>query len=114
MVLIRPQKTESPFVPTITTPVLLTLVPINKGDLLDANFLKQIEVQRKDLTPKQRLEILTAEQVIKFESYKIKAKKNLPPHRILFWSDLDFISPKQLGKSNPPLQIIYSDSKDKI
>jgi hypothetical protein len=110
LVAIRPKSVPPVSAPTYTVPVLLNLVPIQKGQLIDAQLLKQIEIYQKDLTPKQRIDRLTVEQIQKFESYRIRAKKNLPPHKIIFWTDLEFISPNKAEKLANPIQIIPAET----
>jgi hypothetical protein len=92
--------------------VLITLLPIEKGQYISPHFLKQIEINLKELTPKQRLERLLAEQIENFSDFKLTAKKNIPPHKIIYWSDLNFISPHRSLTNAKPTRVIYGDKKE--
>jgi hypothetical protein len=103
----RSHREEGPkFVPMI--PVLITLVPQAKGDTLSFKLLKQIEIQQKELTSKQRLDRLTEDQIEGFHDYDLIAKKNLAPHSIVFLSDIVF-KPKKLSPTKTSIQLIFPD-----
>ena len=90
--------------------VLVTMVPLQKGSLVTSESLKLIPLKRSDLTPRQRLDSLTSEQLTELK-FPLKAKKNIPPHGILFWKDLEIEFPKKIQNSGSArTQIIFSDS----
>jgi hypothetical protein len=91
--------------------VLVTMVPLQKGSHVTTETLKLIPLKRSDLTPRQRLDCLTSDQLTELK-FPLKAKKNIPPHGILFWKDLEIEFPKKTKNSGSSrTQIIFSDSK---
>jgi len=90
-----------------TIDVVSPLVPIGRGHPVLAEQLRLVPLAKKDLTKPQLLQIVRDEDLTKLKG-RVVARKNLPPGRPLFWTDLEW-------KSESPLsitpQVIYP-SKD--
>lgn len=103
--------------PSISTfDVLVTMVPIRKGERASLGTLKLVPLNRRDLTPRQQLDSISHDQLQDFDGNLI-AKKDISPHGILFWRDFQF-SPrnKHFSKGLPTQQkvkIIYSSEEVK-
>lgn len=69
--------------------VLVPLFPISKNEPLSPSQLRLLPIYKKDFTKRQILDLVTQEDFI--ENYKhIRAKKDIPPNKPLFWSDFKF------------------------
>jgi hypothetical protein len=85
--------------------VLVPLIAIAKGQGIEPALLRMIPVRRKDLTPRQRIQAVRIEDLSKL-SGRVRAKKNLPPQQILYWSDLS-LELQQAQSRNTPVRIHY-------
>lgn len=72
--------------------VLVVMSPIPKGAEVWPEILKEIPVDPSSLTKTQALQVLRPQDLQNLRG-KLRARKNLPPNKPLFWSDLDFVPP---------------------
>jgi hypothetical protein len=66
---------------------LMPVVAIPKGSLLDAELLRPVRLPPSSLTRLQAMRLLTPEDLPKIGS-GLRAGKDLPPERPVFWTDL--------------------------
>lgn len=84
--------------------VLVVMLATPKGTALLPATLKQIPVDRKSLSKSQMLQLVRLDDLIKVQSH-LRTKKDLPPNKPLFWSDLELRKPET---NTPKQQIFYS------
>lgn len=88
-----------------TVDVLIPMVPISKGSVIPFEALQQIPLDKRDLTKPQMLQVLRPQDLENLRG-KLRAKKDLAPHRPLFWNDLMLKSAESPLPSNT--HILYS------
>lgn len=82
---------------------LVLMIATPKGHSILAETLKEVPIDRKSLTKNQLLQLLRVDDFIKVQE-RVRTKKDLPPNKPLFWSDLEF---KALVRA-PTQTILYS------
>ena len=93
--------------------IMTSTLPISKGSLLEAAFLRPALFNEYSLSKNQRIEILTFEATEKITG-KVRAKKDIPPHKPIFWSDLELIPENKKILAPTQTKIFFSEErKDK-
>lgn len=82
--------------------LLVPLVPIPKGELLSPDLLKQVPVRMNSLTKSERLQAVRAQDASRLK-VGVRARRNLPPHKVLSWQDLNFFSASPAAIVRPTL-----------
>ena len=81
--------------------VMTALLPIPKGKIIEGPLLRPAQLSPGMLSKSQRLQLVTfgdAEKVMG----KVRAKKDIPPNKPLFWPDFELLPEV---KNNPTLQL---------
>lgn len=84
---------------------LVLLSPLKKGARLEEEVIRQIPIDRRDLSKAQMLQLVRPEDLERVAG-KVRAKKDIPPQKPLFWSDLMIHNPVPVNTS--PIKIQYS------
>ena len=82
---------------------LVLMIPTPKGEAILSETLKEVPIDAKSLSKQQILQLLRVEDFVKIQG-RVRSKKDLPPNKPLFWSDLEF---RHFSKKSSPL-ILYS------
>lgn len=82
---------------------LVLMIATPKGQPILAETLKEVPIDRKSLSKNQLLQLMRVDDFIKVQE-RVRTKKDLPPNKPLFWSDLEF---KALVRAAPQT-ILYS------
>jgi len=88
-----------------TIEVLAMIFPTGKGGPISPETCKKLVVDRKALSKTQLLQVVREEDLAKLRG-RLHAKKNIPPGKVLFWSDLDFSSGLASAAAPSP-QIVF-------
>lgn len=91
--------------PSVGVDALVLLSPLKKGGRLEEEVLRQVPIDRRDLTKAQILQLVRPEDLERVAG-KVRAKKDIPPQKPLFWSDLELKAPHV--ESVSPIKIQYS------
>jgi hypothetical protein len=87
--------------------VLVPVVPIPKDRALSPQYLRQLPLDKRDLTKTQLMRLVQPADTEHWNG-QVKAKKDLPPGQPLFWSDLRFDFPSQTA-TEAPLRVHVSE-----
>jgi hypothetical protein len=87
--------------------IMTSTLPLSKGSPLEASFLRPALFNEYSLSKNQKIEALTFDAAEKIMG-KVRAKKDIPPHKPIFWSDLELVpeTKKSTGILKP--KIIFS------
>jgi hypothetical protein len=89
---------------------MVAALAIPKGKIVEGMILRPASINPSSISKGQRLDLLTAEHAEKIVG-KIRAKKDIPPNKPIFWNELELIPESKTFKILRP-QVIYSeDSK---
>ncbi len=69
---------------------VLTMLPLAKGQILEASILKEAPLSVKLFSAKQRFNLLRPEDLTKLDG-RLRCKKDIPPNRPIFWNDLEIV-----------------------
>jgi len=70
--------------------IMTSTLPLSKGSTLEAALLRPVLFNEYSLSKTQKMEALTFEAAEKIMG-KVRAKKDIPPHKPIFWNDLELI-----------------------
>jgi len=77
---------EKKIVPTVSA--LVSMWPIAKGEEVNISHFKAINLRANNLSKNQRLQLFDAVGVNPQKGERLIAKKDIPPNKPVFWSDL--------------------------
>jgi hypothetical protein len=77
--------------------IMTSTLPLSKGSPLEAAFLRPVLFNEYSLSKTQKMEALTFESAEKIMG-KVKAKKDIPPHKPIFWNELELV--QEIKKSS--------------
>lgn len=90
---------------------MVAVMAIPKGQIVEGMLLRPVLITPDSISKGQRLELLTMEHAEKVMG-KIRAKKDIPPNKPIFWNELELVAPpKPEQKINLPTVIYSEDSK---
>jgi hypothetical protein len=88
--------------------IMTSTLPLSKGSLLESAFLRPALFNEYSLSKNQKIEILTLEATEKIIG-KVRAKKDIPPHKPIFWSDLELIPENIKAKVPTQTKVFFSE-----
>lgn len=89
---------------------MAAVMPIPKGDIIEGMLLRPALVAPFSLSKNQKMELLLPADAEKIMG-KLRAKKDIPPNKPIFWSDLEIIPlKKKTAKTTAPL-ITYPENE---
>lgn len=88
--------------------IMTSTLPLSKGSPLEAAFLRPVLFNEYSLSKVQKVEALTFEAAEKVMG-KVKAKKDIPPHKPIFWNDLELIQDTRKPMTSMKPNIFYSE-----
>jgi hypothetical protein len=88
--------------------IMTSTLPLSKGSPLEAAFLRPVLFNEFSLSKIQKMEALTFEAAEKVMG-KVKAKKDIPPHKPIFWNDLELIQESKKPLTTLKPNIFYSE-----
>ena len=106
----RPHSSAPPKkeIPNADIETVMPLLPIRKNAPLRPERLRLVPFSEADFTKSQRLQLVQPHDLAQLNG-QLKAKKDLPPHRPLFWKDLTFVE-----APSPPRHVrILSPSRER-
>jgi hypothetical protein len=74
---------------------MAALMPIPKGQIVEGMLLRPVLIGPNTLSKDQRLIRLVQADAEKVMG-KVRAKKDIPPHKPILWSDLELIPPTRM------------------
>jgi hypothetical protein len=87
---------------------LAPVLPIVKGEIIQGMLLRPVYVSHSSISKAQKLHLVFPEDA-KDLMGKLRAKKDLPPNKPLFWNELELIKEvKQANKIKAPT-VIYPE-----
>lgn len=103
LLIFGPEKREEKKVFSIPkTEVLVSMIPILKGESIDPQTLKLISVSSKTMTRKQVLQLLRPTDAVDLEG-KLFAKRDIAPHQPITWTDLQYQKHPPVKRANPKI-----------
>ena len=93
--------------PQLTTkklPVMMAVLPIPKGQLIDAMLLRPAQTEGYALSKTQKIQRLVPGDAEKIMG-KVRAKKDIPPNKVIFWNELELI-PDKIIKNIPRAPVV--------
>ena len=70
--------------------IMTSTLPLSRGSTIDAAVLRPVLFNEYSLSKIQKMEALTLEAAEKIIG-KVRAKKDIPPHKPIFWNDLELV-----------------------
>ena len=90
--------------------IMTSTLPLSKGSLLENAFLRPVLFNEYSISKNQKMEILTFEATEKIMG-KIRAKKDIPPHKPIFWSDLELVPENKKTQIPTQTKVFFSEEK---
>ena len=83
-------------------------LPIPKGKVIEGMLLRPATINPGSISKAQRLDLLTLDDAEKVMG-KVRAKKDLPPNKPIFWSELELLPERKTNAATPLPKVIFSE-----
>lgn len=100
---------QKSYKPAATIAALVSMWPIAKGEEVNISHFKAIRIKATNLTKNQQLQLFDTVGVDTQRGEQLVAKKDIPPNKPIFWSDLS-IQKKKVSHSKKT-QIHYGSNQ---
>lgn len=81
---------EEKVAPSRGLDVMIAVLPIPKGQVIEGMLLKPARISPSSISKAQKLSMLRPEDAEKIMG-KLRAKKDIPPQKPIFWNELEII-----------------------
>lgn len=94
---------EEKATPSVRLEAMVAVLPVPKGQVVEGMLLRPVRISPSSISKAQKLNMLRPEDAEKIMG-KVRAKKDIPPQKPIFWNELELIpAAKNIIKAPIPI-----------